>query len=55
MSSVDTAFSQLTRAVWIRVTRSSAPGGQREASATISDLRKRSQVEIEYCYLLPSK
>ena len=33
----------------------SAPGGQREASATISDLRKRSQVEIEYCYLLPSK
>ncbi len=26
MSSVDTAFSQLTRAVWIRVTRSSAPG-----------------------------
>ena len=32
-----------------------APGGKREASATMSELRKRSSVEIEYRCVLPSK
>lgn len=32
-----------------------APGGTHRASATISDLRQRAPVEIEYRYVLPSK
>jgi hypothetical protein len=32
-----------------------APGGKREASATMSELRKGSSVEIEYRCVLPSK
>ena len=32
-----------------------APGRAHKASATMSDLRKRAPVEIEYRYVLPSK